>query len=183
MATHLAKGEPGRPGTITPQGRPELLIEAWKKTVDVQQHFNDMAMRVRALGVTLVLGAVAAAGFTLEKQVAIDVGGVELAAAGLVVVGALIAWLSFYFMERWWYHLFLKGAVDNGIALEGALAANIPENQLGKLISARSKVKFLGLTLDSTSRLNIYYAVVALLLLGLGAILLFGQVVIPPAEE
>jgi FMN phosphatase YigB (HAD superfamily) len=42
-------------------------IEIWKKTVDVQQHFNDLEMRVRNFGLTIVGALIAAVGFTYQQ--------------------------------------------------------------------------------------------------------------------
>jgi hypothetical protein len=34
---------------LTVEDRTKFLLEVWKKTVDVQQHFNDVEMRIRNL--------------------------------------------------------------------------------------------------------------------------------------
>jgi hypothetical protein len=34
----------------------KLAVEAWKKTVDVQQHFNDLELRVRNFAITFTAG-------------------------------------------------------------------------------------------------------------------------------
>jgi len=42
-------------------------IDIWKKTVDVQQHFNDLEMRIRNFAITIVGALIAAMGFTYQQ--------------------------------------------------------------------------------------------------------------------
>ncbi len=82
----------------------QVIIEAWKQVVAVQMHFNEMAMKLRAIALTLVAALITAEGLK-------DAGGAALAAA-------LVVWLAFYFMDRFWYHCLLIGSVLYGRALE-----------------------------------------------------------------
>jgi hypothetical protein len=111
----------------------ELLLEAWKQTVATQMHFNDIAMRIRAVALTLVAAVLTA------KEL---VGGAH---GGRVLVALLIVWVAFYLMDRWWYHYLLLGAVLHGSALEDRARA------LG--LALPGKRSLLGLT-QSVSRLN-----------------------------
>ncbi len=82
----------------------QVTLEAWKQAVAAQMHFNEMAMKLRAIALTLVAALITAEGLK-------DTGGTALAAA-------LVVWLAFYFMDRFWYHCLLIGAVLYGRALE-----------------------------------------------------------------
>ncbi len=83
----------------------QVIFEAWKQAIAVQMHFNEMVMKLRAIALTLVAALITTEG--LAK----DAGGAALAAA-------LVVWLAFYLMDRFWYHCLLIGAVLYGRALE-----------------------------------------------------------------
>src|SRR3990172_1195077 len=85
----------------------ETIIEAWKQTVAVQMHFNDLALRIRSFALTLI-AAILAVGFTQGNT---DYP-IPIAAASLLV------WPSFWLVDRFWYHPLLIGAVNHGMAIE-----------------------------------------------------------------
>lgn len=92
--------------------RRKEIVEIWKAIVEVQKHFNDIEMRIRALFVTMVLAIAAAQGFLMEKDLSFERGNVKILYATFIpVIGALGTFL-FYFMDRYWYHRLLIGAVD-----------------------------------------------------------------------
>lgn len=64
----------------------KLLVEAWKTTVNTQQHFNSLQMQVRNFAVTLVTAILAATAVALKEHLAVQVPGLPL--AGLVMVSA-----------------------------------------------------------------------------------------------
>jgi hypothetical protein len=146
-------------GSLTPKDRAELLLEAWKKTVDVQQHFNDMEMRIRNLALTIMGAAVAFAR-------AIDLGSGHtdhptnpgyLFLALTVLVGA------FWFMDRHWYHRLLLGSVLEGAELEKRLTElNIPIG-LGSKITSSSSLVICSRPLRSTQKLDSFYLVLGTL--------------------
>jgi len=76
------------------------VIEAWKKTIDVQQHFNDIEMRVRNYALTVLGGLFAVIGFGVKEHVY---------SWGLVgvLVAAVFLLYAFYFMDKYWYHRLL----------------------------------------------------------------------------
>ena len=84
----------------------QVLLEAWKQTVSVQSHFNDIAMKIRGFGLTLISAIITAYGVTTT------------APNSIVVWSALVIWVAFYLMDRWWYHYLLLGAVLHGTDLE-----------------------------------------------------------------
>ena len=89
----------------------ELLIEVWKQTIQVQQHFNDIELRIRNYAITL-LGAVfgvAAYAFKEHAPTGVIIG---------LLLGGLILSYAFYFMDRHWYHRLLIGSVKHGLFIE-----------------------------------------------------------------
>ena len=82
----------------------QVTLEAWKQAVAVQMHFNEMAMKLRAFALTLVAALVTAESLSTNT--------------GVATVAALVVWLAFYLMDRFWYHCLLIGSVLYGRALE-----------------------------------------------------------------
>src|SRR3989442_1742018 len=119
--------------------RQQLLVEAWKQTVAVQQHFNDIELRIRSFAISF-LGVVLGAAAVAHQQAASS----QLAAF-LSLVG-LIGWGGFYMMDGLWYHRLLYGSVKHGEVVEKALeAAGEPKAfQLTQTISQHSPYKLFG---------------------------------------
>jgi hypothetical protein len=89
----------------------KLAVEGWKKTVDVQQHFNDLELRVRNYAITFAAAVLGLVGWALKE------GADSFLPAGLLAIGTL-GWVAFYLMDRHWYHRFLDGAVAHGQSIE-----------------------------------------------------------------
>ncbi len=144
---------------------PELnrLVEAWKMTIQVQQHFNDIEMKIRGLAITVLTAVVGAAALAIQN------GRAHLA-VGIFFMG-LVAWLLFLFVDHFWYHRLLIGAVKQGKVIEELLPAAFG---LSTKIAEESpvkkfpKVKILSPEgeLHSAGKLLIFYGGVAVLLLG-----------------
>ena len=134
------------------------VIEIWKKCVDVQQHFNDLEMRIRNFAVSFVGVLIAAVGFTYQQKLETTIFGLKFAAGLGLVVGAIFAWTSFFLMDRFWYHILLKGSVKHALMIESAYTDRIPSIGLGKTISEVSgAVKVAGVTMNSDKRLTNFY--------------------------
>src|SRR5216683_5350332 len=84
----------------------EATIEAWKQTVAVQMHFNDLALRIRSFALTIIAAILVASGLGQGRA---NIG---------VLAGALIVWPAFFLMDRFWYHPLLLAAVGHGEAIE-----------------------------------------------------------------
>jgi phosphoglycolate phosphatase-like HAD superfamily hydrolase len=143
---------------IDPDQESKNAIEIWKKCVDVHQHFNDLEMRIRNFAITVAGALLAAVSFTYQQGLQVELlGGTVPAGAGLVGA-AIFAWLGFFLMDRFWYHVLLKGAVNHSAKIENRYAAVIPEIGLGKTISeASGNVKIFGITMNSNRRLEVFY--------------------------
>ncbi|MGK7752844.1 MULTISPECIES: hypothetical protein [unclassified Roseovarius] len=115
-----------------------VVLELWKKTVDVQQHFNDLELRIRNFALIVVGALLALGGYAVRESVTVSILGISLSAAGLIIWSSLIPLAAFYFMDRWWYHRLLKGAVMAGIPLEAKLKEMGYPVALGEEISKSS---------------------------------------------
>lgn len=68
-------------------------------------------------------------------------------------------------MDRHWYHVLLKGAVEHAGKIEKRNAAAMPFMSLGQTISeASGKVTYFGFKMDTGRRLQVFYAAGAVLI-------------------
>lgn len=149
----------------------QAIVEAWKQTVATQMHFNEMGMKLRGLALTLL-----AAILTAESLVKPPGGW-------LAICAALISWVAFYLLDRWYYFYLLIGAVLHGEALElraKELGFGLPgapdsrDSMLG-LTHRISKLNQEGWKTLGKYKLDIYYAVIALAVLVLLVLRLRGH--------
>ena len=160
----------------------ELHVELYKHTVDVQQHFNDIGWRIRAIALTALTFTFAATGLTYVNTTRIPIGPFHVSPAFVVPILGLLLWWAFWFMDAKWFHRLLIGSVRDGERLESLLKEHGIEADLGAAINAESGVKVLpwGKPLRSSQRLNVFYRTV-----GAALILLSGIVALlddPPAR-
>ncbi len=115
-------------------------IEIWKKIVDVQQHFNDLELRIRNFAL-IVTGAFLAFGSAAIKEMAfLDILGRQVSLSCFIVLGAIPPLLAFYFMDKFWYHRLLDGAVKAGATIEAELKNLGFKLDLGAQVSAASPI-------------------------------------------
>jgi hypothetical protein len=110
-------------------------VDIWKKSVDVQQHFNDIEWRIRGLALTVATFAIGAAGVAAKDGS--RVGWISLGT--LVLLVGLILWYAFYFVDRVWYHPLLKAAVEQGTIIEDEIKKHLPRAGMTATITKRSR--------------------------------------------
>lgn len=151
-------------------------IELWKKAVDVQQHFNDLEMRTRNSAITVVGALLAAVGFTYQQGLQIVVLGYVMSAGVGFVFAALFAWIAFFLMDRYWYHVFLKAAGEHAGAIEERYAGKLPGISLATSISKASGEVTIGwCKVNSSTRLNLFYGLGTAMLMVVFLSLFFAQ--------
>lgn len=119
--------------TLTPHEALTHYVTMWKTSVEVQQHFNDIEWRIRALALSVATFALGAAGLAAKDGTTI--GPFSLGAAVLVL--GLVLWYAFAFVDHRWYHL-LKAAVAEGTEFEKAIGKYLPEAHMTAGITERS---------------------------------------------
>jgi FMN phosphatase YigB (HAD superfamily) len=169
----------------------EAAIDCWKKTVDVQQHFNDLELRIRNFAVTLLTAIVGLSAFALKENLFLTLFGRDFSIASVLLLIGAGAWCAFWSMEQHWYHRYLKGAVNHGTFIEKKWAGSLPEMGLGGAISLASrapqkesppagKVKLLfrkvyaAFTGSSASRLRTFYLSVLILTVSIAGLVQIG---------
>jgi hypothetical protein len=119
----------------------DSIVDIWKTIVEVQQHFNEIAMKIRGLFITLVIAIGAAQGFLIERRFAIPFRSVTILYANIVPLLGVLACYLFYFVDRFWYHRLLLGSVLQGGFIEKKYESELPELGLGSKISDQSPVQ------------------------------------------
>jgi len=143
----------------------KLKVETWKKTIDVQQHFNDLAMKVRHFGILVLTAFISVIGVSLKYNYDITMLGFSTHISAIMCLAALIIWNLIYFVDAFWYHPLLKGAVIRGTAMENEIKNDLPEIYLTQEISNSSPINFLGLkALRSSAKANVFYICVSIIL-------------------
>ncbi len=162
---------PPVPAAAPPLGAGQ--IEIWKKVVDVQQHFNDLELRIRNFALIVTGAFLGLGGYAIKDAGVVKVFGLEVSIAGLVVVSAIFPLAAFYFMDRLWYHRLLDGSVYAGIEAETALKDLGYKVDLGSKIKEHSPFKLWlsKMKIRSATKMDLFYAILA------GSILLIAGVV------
>lgn len=119
----------------------KLVIEVWKKVVQTQEHFNEICMKVRTLYATVIAVILSIYGaFLKEGANAVHMSNMTLDPIVPITLAVVLVTYLFYFVDRFWYHQLLLGAVAQGAAIENRWSKAIPEIQMGREISAKSAV-------------------------------------------
>jgi len=150
------------------------IVEIWKKTIDVQQHFNDLELRIRNYAITLMVAILGAIALIENQRIRIVLFGLVLPLSAVLIVGGLVAWGAFYFMDRFWYHRLLHGAVEHGKYIEVLAREVLPELRLTHAIAEASpfKIPLCSMQIHSIRKIDIFYAFL-FLCLGILALALF----------
>jgi len=149
------------------------LIDIWKASVEVQQHFNDLELRIRNFAVTLLVGILGATAFALKEHYIVSVLNFKLSLAVAVCIAGIPGWLGFYFMDRHWYHRLLIGSVKQTVHIEDYLRSSVPEVGLSKAIGKESPTAWGPFEIHSSEKIDLFYSVgLAILTVLAGALLL-----------
>ncbi|WP_129778920.1 hypothetical protein [Peristeroidobacter soli] len=143
-------------------------IEIWKKIVDVQQHFNDLELRIRNFAL-IVTGAFLGLGANaLKDGGTATINGHHIPTAALIVAASLVPLLAFYLMDRLWYHRLLKGAVNAGTQAEKKLTELGLAVDLGTQISLASPFTVFKKSVHSHHKMDGFYILLLLSIASLG---------------
>lgn len=155
-------------------------VEIWKKIVDVQQHFNDLELRIRNFAIVVVGAFLGLGGYALKERDFTSFLGPPVVLASPIVLSSLLPLFAFYLMDRLWYHRLLDGAVKAGIEAEAQLRDLGLKVDLGGQISKASPftIPLLNWKVHSRHKMDGFYGLLALAIIGLGASL--GVAVHPP---
>lgn len=163
----------GTPPTPASEPITSTTLDIWKTAVTVQQHFNDLELRIRNFAVTLLVTVIGAAALALKEHYVIKLQAKDFPlAAGILFVG-IIGWLAFYFMDRFWYHRLLIAAVIHAGDIETRFKDTSPELGLTNAIGKGSAWQVGKFSIRSSERIDLFYALGLTLLVVLIIFLIF----------
>jgi hypothetical protein len=151
-------------------------IEIWKKIVDVQQHFNDLELRIRNFALIVTGAFLGLGGYAIKDAGIINAFSVAVSVAALVVFSAIFPLCAFYFMDRLWYHRLLDSSVEAGKDAESALKELGYKVDLGSKISEGSPFTLwpTKIKIHSKTKMDMFYLLLVAALLIVALCLNFG---------
>lgn len=154
-----------------------VILPMWEKTINVQQHFNEIELKIRNLALTAFTFILGAVGYLEINYHAITTECCEIPYSSLVSFVGLFVIFAFFYMDKFWYHRLLKGAVDQAIMIEKRWRRYYPEIALTYKIGERSPIHLFkstrfGCTLHSDNKYYIFYGLLWAVLALAGTILI-----------
>jgi hypothetical protein len=147
---------------MTPE---EIKMSAWNKSIDVQMHFNNIELQIRNYALTLFTAVIAGIGYLLKEKIDIVVLDFLVPSSAAAAFIGMIIMCTFYFMDKYWYHVLLKGSVLHAMAIEQMMSD--PSLRITSAIGMNSKVKLMGWNLESNTKYYFFYYPLILIFLGL----------------
>lgn len=151
----------------------QYAVEAWKQTVDVQKHFNDIEMRIRNYAITIVAAFLGISGVTLHRDMRAEIFDLSIPVSIFFILISAICWFAFFAMDYWWYHRLLLGSVKHGLYIEKRLRKVLPECGLSDAIGRASPVKIIRKVYHSNDKMIRFYQFIGACLLLIVIILMF----------
>ena len=153
----------------------DWLLQVWEKTVDLQMHFNDMCMSIRRTAIG-TLGALLGAGaLAFRYGGPVTVYGRTVSVAFVFIAVAVLIWLSFWLMDRFWYHKLLRASVAYAETLETVPAASHLGFELNLSRNIREQNRGT-LKLSGAAKIHFFYLLIAAALVAADVMLYVGVV-------
>ena len=161
-----------------------LIIDIWKKIIDVQQHFNDIEMKIRNVAISITGAFLGVSGFMVHEIITVPILG-EHRLSSFILFASFIVWGAFFFMDKYWYHRLLYGAIKQGQYIEDSLEEALPQICLTKAIGKESPLTSANvgwipnwkctkdIEIHSNEKFNLFYGGIGLLLLILSFLMFF----------
>src|SRR5438128_593525 len=101
---------------VDPTAATKLVLEEWKTVIDTQMHFNDMIIRMRTAGVSVVIAVYGAAALALGQYPNrfLKLAGVPFHVAAPIIAFGLLLLASIFVLDYCYYFRLLLGAVLRG---------------------------------------------------------------------
>jgi len=93
----------------------KLILQEWKVVIRTQMHFNDMIMKMRTTGVSIVVAVFSAAAYSLQyDELYLTICGYSFHASVLVILFGLGMLVGVFGLDYFYYYKMLLGAVRRG---------------------------------------------------------------------
>jgi hypothetical protein len=94
-------------------------VQRWRAVIDTQMHFNDMLMRTRAAGVSIVIAVFGAAAVSLAQYPAqLLLAGTTIHIAVVIVLFGLLLLASLFVLDYFYFYRMLIAVVQRAEELE-----------------------------------------------------------------
>ncbi|AMG59504.1 hypothetical protein [Pantoea vagans] len=153
----------------------KLKVDIWKQVIGTQQHFNDLAMKIRNFAILILSAFIGAIGVSFKSGFAFPLFGHYISASFFLSIGAACIWLLFFFVDIYWFHPLLVGSVNKGIEIEEKIGPELKEfidlthvvgRESPKEVKFSIKKKFIWKkTLHSKHKAKLFYIGVFLILI------------------
>lgn len=100
----------------------KLVLDEWKTVISTQMHFNEMIMRMRTTGVSVVIGVYGAAAFALGQYPAkfLSIGGMNIHVSAVIIAFGILLLASIFVLDYCYYFRLLIGAVRRATEIDAA---------------------------------------------------------------
>ncbi|KHT31883.1 hypothetical protein [Pectobacterium carotovorum] len=148
----------------------KIKVDIWKQVINTQQHFNDLGMKIRNFAILILSAFIGAIGVSFKSGYSMPIFGYPTSVSTILSFGAALIWLLFFFVDVYWYHPLLVGAVKKGMDIEKNIGDELKDIiNLTHYVGKESPVKIRKLELHSKHKAKVFY-------LGVFSILIFSSV-------
>jgi nitrate reductase gamma subunit len=102
--------------------RTKFLIEEWKTVIETQIHFNEMIIRARTTGVSVVMAVYGAAALSLGQypDKFMNAFGSQFHVSAAIILFGISLLAGIFCMDYFYYYRLLLGAVERGEEIDKA---------------------------------------------------------------
>lgn len=110
----------------------KIILEEWKTVITTQMHFNEMIIRARTTGISVVMAVYGAAAFAIGQYPTrfFKIFGTGLHVSTAIITFGLFLLLAIFVIDVFYYYYLLLGSVDHGMKMDEAygdrLLAGVP---------------------------------------------------------
>ncbi|MCC3717075.1 hypothetical protein LLR01_00310 [Rouxiella badensis] len=161
----------------------KIKVDIWKQVINTQQHFNDLAMKIRNFAILILSAFIGAIGISFKSGFSLSLFGLSSSISTFLSFGAAIIWLLFFFVDVYWYHPLLVGSVKKGMHIESNIGEELKDfidltHTVGRESPKEIKISFFGwefkkYKLHSKDKAKAFYLGVFLILIISSVLLLF----------
>jgi hypothetical protein len=100
----------------------EIIVKEWETVIKTQMHFNEMIIRSRTTGVSVVMAVYGAAALSIGQypNKFFELLGSKFHVSTAIIFFGLLLLTSIFILDYFYYFRLLLGAVDRGMEIDKA---------------------------------------------------------------
>ena len=100
----------------------KIILEEWKTVVQTQMHFNEMIMRARTTGVSVVMAVYGAAALAYGQYPSklLKICGLEYHVSAAIILFGIVLLFSIFFIDFSYFYKMLLASVERGEQIDKA---------------------------------------------------------------